>query len=149
MNQATTILTRTGVAYKLTGNTTVAGDFMRIGWGEVDFLNDKSGIGYPNQNVYRIGISHQINERFEFRAGYNHADRFAFSQYANNNFMGPGISYRSYAFGVSYKPVNDYEVNLGYEKHLPEKLEGSGPSTGSRIDVNYGYILLGVSKIFN
>ena len=137
-----------GASYKITNNTTVALDVMRVYWSDVDFLNEKGGIGYRDQNVYRIGVSHSIGDSWEVRMGYSYADKFAFSDYASGLFLGPGISNESYAFGVSHRLSSDYEIQLGYERHIPQSLNGSGVSAGSRIDVDYEYYLLGVSRLF-
>jgi long-chain fatty acid transport protein len=137
-----------GLSYKFMPGTTLAADAMRIYWDDVDFLNDKSGTGYPDMTVYRIGISQNITEQLVFRAGYSHADKYAKSEYADGLFIGPGISNESYALGLSYSFKTGYDVQLGYERQMPEKLQGSGASSGSQIDVDYNYILLGVSKTF-
>ncbi|NWA91418.1 outer membrane protein transport protein [Pseudomonas sp. D8002] len=137
-----------GFAYKVAPGTTIAADAMRIYWGDVDFLNAKGGSGYEDMTVYRIGISQDITDRLVFRAGYSHADKFARSEYADGLFRGPGISNKSFALGFSYALSDGYDLQLGYERQLPEKLEGSGASTGTRLDVDYNYILFGVSKSF-
>lgn len=135
-----------GLAYRPSDKVVVALDYMRIYWADVDFLNEKGGLGYRNQNVWRVGVAYDLNDRLTLRGGFSYSDSLARSQYTNGLFNGPAISNKSVGIGVSYKLNDGYELIGGIERHIPASLRGSGPSAGTNLDVNYGYFILGISK---
>jgi long-chain fatty acid transport protein len=137
-----------GLAYKITDRLELAADFLKIYWSDVDFLNDKSGIGYTDQKVWRIGLAYQVSDKLSVRGGYSYADSLADPESANGLYNIPAISNESYSLGLSYDLPDGYELTGGVERNIPKSIKGSGASQGTNIDVDYGYFIFGVSKRF-
>jgi long-chain fatty acid transport protein len=137
-----------GFAYKPTDRLTVAADYLRIFWSDVDFLSKKNNGGYKNQNVWRAGVSYDVTRDLTLRGGFSYADNIIDSEFLNANFNGPAISNKSFGLGASYKLAGGYEIAGGIERHIPRSMRGTGQSTGTNLDVNYGFFVLGISKSF-
>ena len=137
-----------GFAYKPSSKLTIAADYLRIFWSDVDFLSAKNNVGYKNQNVWRAGISYDVTTDLTLRGGVSYADDIIDSNYTNGNFNGPAISNKSFGLGASYKLGNEYEVSGGVERHIPRSIRGTGQSAGTNLDVNYGFFVVGISKMF-
>lgn len=137
-----------GTAWKVTPQLTLALDYLRYNWENVDFFNKESGSGYRNQNVWRVGVAYDVTERFSVQAGYSHANDFVTSDYTLGSYIGPAISARSWSAGASYSFDGGYEVTAGIERHIPRSLKGTGPSEGTNLDVDYGFLVFGLSKKF-
>jgi len=82
------------------------------------------------------------------RGGFSYADNIIDSEFLNANFNGPAISNKSFGLGASYKLAGGYEIAGGIERHIPRSMRGTGQSTGTNLDVNYGFFVLGISKSF-
>lgn len=138
-----------GAAWRPAPRWVVALDYMGYQWGGIDFLNKKSTTGFSDQKVWRAGISYDLTERLTWRMGYSYADDIYDSDYANGHFIGPAISNKSYSFGASYRLNGGIELTGGVERHQPKKLRGTGASSGSTLDVDYGFFIFSLSKTFD
>lgn len=138
-----------GAAWRPASDWVIALDYLRYQWGGVDFLNKKSTTGFTDQNVWRAGISYDITDRLTWRMGYSYADDIYDGDYANGHFVGPAISNKSYSFGASYRLNDGFELVGGIERHQPKKLKGTGASSGSTLDVDYGFFVFSISKTFD
>ncbi|VVO22237.1 OmpP1/FadL family transporter [Pseudomonas fluorescens] len=137
-----------GVALRVTQDVTLALDYLRIGWGDVGFLNNPQGAGLNSQDVYRVGASWNASKTFTLRAGFKHASEAVDSDHTAANYYSPGILNDSVSAGFTYHLPEQTDISLGYEYHLPDTLHGTGPSTGSNIDAHYSQVLLGIGMKF-
>lgn len=137
-----------GVAWRPARDMLVALDYLKLTWSDVAFLNTVGGIGYRDQKVWRAGIAYDLSSRLAMRAGYSYADNIYDAKFTTGLFNGPAISNRSIGIGASYKLNDAYELVGGMERHIPASLRGQGASTGTNLNVNYLYLVAGVSRRF-
>jgi len=134
-----------GASFRPVQRVTIALDYLRYFWKDVDFFKTS---GFPNQNVWRLGVAVDVTDKLSLRTGYYYASDIFNSESNNQNFIGPAISTRNYSAGFSYDLPAGYELSAGVERAVPRNLKGRGESQGTNIDINYGFFLLGVSKKF-
>lgn len=135
-----------GLSFKATKKTDVAFDFMRILYSDVPSIHNPGpyafnstelnplcpgtdtqecklggdlgmGFGWTDQDVYKLGISHKLNERHTIRTGWNHgkapipADQILF------NMLAPGVVEDTFTLGYTYITDQDWLTRFFGGKH--------------------------------
>ncbi|MCQ6255308.1 OmpP1/FadL family transporter [Pseudomonas sp. Q11] len=137
-----------GLAWRPTDKLTVAFDYRLIRWSEVEALNSDQTFGWRDQHNMRLGLAYQLNDQWTVRTGINYANR----QYASDslvaNILIPGLLHKSYSAGVTRTIGDSGEATFGLVKDISEHVTGTGKSSGSTIDVKYGYVVMGYGYKF-
>ena len=133
-----------GVAIKATPSTTVAFDLVRINYGDVKSIANNistlgvnllgtpngPGFGWKDQNVYKLGVSHQVNDTLTVRAGYNHGSGVIPNTEIAFNILAPATVQDHLTFGATWKLQNGAELS-GYFMHAFSKsITGATPQLG-------------------
>ncbi len=71
---------------------------------------DGAGFGWQDVDVWKIGVQYTLNDRWTFRAGYNHSDDPVRSADVTFNILAPGIVQDHYTLGASYRIDKDSEI---------------------------------------
>lgn len=142
-----------GVAIKMTPKTTVALDVQRILYEGVKSVSNAGpvpsaggptlgagsgllgsdnglGFGWEDMTIYKLGINHEYDAQWTFRAGLNYADGPIDSSQVLFNVIAPGVVERHLTLGLTYSPTSSTEVNLAYMHAFSETVETTQTAFG-------------------
>ena len=137
-----------GVAIRPLPRVTVAMDYLRIEWGGAAGYNTPGTFGYRTQNVGRVGVSYDIDQKWTVRVGYSFANNNVDSNHTIANMYGPGISSRAATVGATYAIDKNNLVTAAFEYDIPTTIIGTGPSTGTNIRASYQGYTIGYTHKF-
>lgn len=137
-----------GIAIRPLPGLTVALDYLRIEWAEAAGYNTPSTFGYRNQNVGRVGVSYEINQKWTVRGGYSFANNNVDSEHTLTNVRGPGISPRAVTVGATYAIDKSNLITGAFEYDIPTTIHGTGPSEGTNISARYQVYTIGYTHKF-
>lgn len=141
------------------GATTIAGDLMRIEWNDVSSLGNPGvgsaagapgsangpGFGWQNQTVWRIGISHRLNEAWTLRAGYGDGSQIPNSRDTYLGILAPAANHVHATLGASWELSKGSEVSLAYARSFKDEIKGDGPMPNGATDLYMGQHWLSIS----
>jgi long-chain fatty acid transport protein len=141
-----------GVAYKARPNVTVAFDYQRIFYGEIDSLansNDKDlspcftqspkpayclggkdglGFGWNSMDVFKLGVKYDHSEKLSFMAGASYNSEFSSGRQALFNVLAPATIRWHLTLGASYRYSNSDAFNVSFAYMPKETVDGTSPS---------------------
>lgn len=133
-----------GLAIKANPKTTVALDVVRINYGDVKSIANNistlaagslgtaagPGFGWKDQNVYKLGVAYEVNDKLTVRAGYNHGSGVIPSTEIAFNVLAPATVENHLTLGATWKLQNGAELS-GYFMHaFSNSLSGLTPQLG-------------------
>ena len=130
-----------GMAVKPTDSLTVALDWQHISWQNSDAYHQL--FGWRSQDILRLGAAYELSPEWTVRAGYSTTRKQFPSEYTLQNTLLVGINPKAATFGVTRSFKNNGELTLGYEYDLSTSSKGSGPSEGTKIHTNMGFVTVG------
>ena len=117
-----------GVAFRVTRQLTVAADYTRINYSEVDSISNSvahltedgqklgsasgPGFGWKDIEVYKIGLEYDTRGPWEFRAGYNYGDNPITSEEVTFNILAPGVMREHYTIGATREIGEQMELSF-------------------------------------
>ena len=142
-----------GIAWKAVPSLTLALDYQRINYGDVDAIANSSqqpgcngptspnclggsngiGFGWRDINVWKLGAEYQVSKALTLRAGYNHGDNPIRSSDVTFNILAPGILTDHVTLGMTYAVSPSAELSFSY-MHAFEKTI-SGPTNATYFPV--------------
>lgn len=137
-----------GVAWQVSPAVTLAADWLRILWGELEVMQDPNGFGWQNQSVLRLGASWAIDERLTLRAGLSRNQGQIDSSRTVQNLLVPAIHERAYTAGLSWALDGGSELSFGYELNPKTTLTGTGASTGTDLTSKVQIFMFGWQRRF-
>jgi long-chain fatty acid transport protein len=149
-----------GVAIKATDQLMVAADYLRINWHDITSLgnavnlaaplgaSDGSGLGWKNQDVFRVGASYAFSERLDLRAGYSHASQLIPSDQTFLDFLAPLTTREHLSVGTTWKFSGSSELTLAYMHSFKEDIQGTGLSTGVDVHDRINWLAIGYGYRF-
>lgn len=133
-----------GIAIQATPKTTVAFDAVRINYSDINSIannistlgvnllgaSNAPGFGWKDQNVYKIGVSHEVSDKLTVRAGYNHGSGVIPNTEVAFNILAPATVENHLTLGATWKLQNGAELS-GYFMHaFSESITGATPQLG-------------------
>lgn len=125
-----------GAAWTATSKLTVAFDFQRILYGDVDTIGNSGpslaelngaisadrrlggshgiGFGWTNQSVYKLGVIYQYSQQLTLRLGWNHCDSTVPSDQALLAPLVPAPMQNDLTAGLSFRLGGPHEVSIAY-----------------------------------
>jgi long-chain fatty acid transport protein len=144
-----------GLAFLLTPKLTLAADYKRIFYDDIDALSNTNditfgeiiadpdkrlggdkglGFGWEDINVYSIGLQYRANERLTLRAGYSDADEPWKNVNTLFNVLAPATVEKHASLGATYQLGKQSRISLAYTHAFRNTIEGTstltGPQTG-------------------
>ena len=127
-----------GVAVKVTSALTLAADFQRINYSEVDAVGNASlsnlnnglgndngaGFNWQDAKVYKIGALYQYSPDLILRAGYNHVDQPIRSGDTLFNILAPGVVKDHVSIGATWVLSPQSEVSFAYTHAFENTVRG-------------------------
>lgn len=134
-----------GFAWRPTSSLTVAGDVLRINWGDIDSLGNaltdaQPGFGWRNQTVSRIGVAWQARPDLTLRTGYSHGTQIVSTASATLDYLAPVTPQKHLSFGASWNLNAHDEISFVYTRAFGSKVEGSGASQGVTVDMSQHWV---------
>src|SRR5581483_7280654 len=121
---------------------------LRILWSGAAGYSMPASFNWHDQNVVRLGVAYDINEKWTVRAGYSFANSFIDSDHTLANYYANGITDRSVSAGATYNIDKKNAVTFAIEYDIPRTVIGTGPSTGTNISVNSQWYSIGYTHKF-
>ena len=125
-----------GIAVKVSPKVTVAADYQRINYNDVKSVgntqvnlipcffggnaafclggNQGAGFGWKDVNVFKIGFEYQYDQRWTWRAGYDHTDNPIRGSDIDFNILAPGVVQDHVTLGFTYKTKSGGELTMAY-----------------------------------
>jgi len=129
-----------GVAVKVTPALTLAADFQRINYGEVDAVgnasqanlfnglgnNNGAGFNWQDAKVYKVGALYQYSPALTLRAGFNHVDQPIRRGDTLLNILAPGVVKDHVSVGATWVLSPQSELSFSYTHAFENSVNGSG-----------------------
>lgn len=140
-----------GMAFKATSQFTVAADYQRINYSGVKSVGNLSanlagcavgnvvnclggnagaGFGWRDINVFKVGIEYEYNNRWTWRAGYNHTENPIRASDVTINILAPGVVQDHLTLGLTYKTRSNGELTVGYMHAFSKSVNGASLLNG-------------------
>jgi long-chain fatty acid transport protein len=132
-----------GIAVEATPKLTVAFDYQRINYSEVDSVGNSinnfltcaapdcilgadngPGFGWEDQNVYKLGLAYQAKDNLVLRAGYTYGTQVIPSGEMILNVLAPSTVQKHLTLGGTYTLQNDSELTFAYMHAFEEEVTG-------------------------
>lgn len=137
-----------GVSWRPVPAVTLAADYLRVNWGNTRVFGNPGSFGYRNINVGRFGAAYDIDNHWTVRAGYIVSGKWGDSAHTFANVLGPVTQNRTISGGLSYHIDKRQDVSFSFAYALPNKIHGTGPSTGTNLDTSVNVYALQYSRKF-
>lgn len=134
-----------GVAIKAMPKLIVAADYERINYSDVNSVGNPSaslggcfagnpanclggaagaGFGGRDVNIFKVGFEYDYNQRWTWRAGYDHTSNPIRSNDVTINILAPGVVQDHLTFGMTYKTSSGGEPTLSYMHAFSKSVTG-------------------------
>lgn len=154
-----------GIAVKATPSTTVAADIFHIKYSSIRSLNNPSrlnpgagtlgtdagsGFGWEDMTVYKLGISHQLNDSLTLRAGYNYGKQPIQNDMTYFNILAPATVENHLTLGATWTLADKSELTLTYMHAFNKKVNGiaggnGGAPAGYPVDLKMKQNAIGIA----
>lgn len=134
-----------GLAVKASPKTTVAFDVEKINYTDVKAVsnplgpvsgggvlanklgNDNgAGFGWRDMTVYKLGVSHAMNDKLTVRAGWNHGRQPIPAGETFFNLLAPGVIEDHLTLGATWDYSKDADMSVIYVHGFSNEVKGSG-----------------------
>jgi long-chain fatty acid transport protein len=154
-----------GVAWKATGNLTVAADLQRILYSDVKSVgatfdinklmagnfygsDGGPGFGWKDVTVGKLGVSYTTGD-WTLRSGYSYVTQPVQESQTFMNILAPGVVQQHISFGATWAQGKTGELSVGYTHAFKKTVKGSGSIPqgfgGGEADVHLSEDILGVA----
>ena len=106
-----------GVAWKVTPKLDLLADYKWQGWSDVNQFSKKTvegGLGWIDQDIYKVGAIYRLNEQWTLRAGFSHGSSPVTEEFVFANALSPAIAEDHLTFGFSHRINGRHEVHFAY-----------------------------------
>jgi long-chain fatty acid transport protein len=131
-----------GIAVAFTPKFTVAIDVVQINFNDVDAMGNGgpttnsrwnpmgsssgAGFGWDDQTVYKLGLSYQLNPKWQLRAGYNHGDAPMGRKDTLLNILAPATVEDHATLGATWTIDKKSELTFHYMHAFKNEIKGKG-----------------------
>ena len=155
-----------GVSIKATPKTTIALDYARIKYTDVASISNQNntaalqgqllqgtapqdlvgpklgddqgaGFGWEDQNVIKIGVKHQLNNKVTLLAGYNHGKAPIPETETAFNVLAPATVEDHLTLGMEYQLSKNSNIAFQYMHAFENTIKGDGTLTAARSTVTW------------
>jgi long-chain fatty acid transport protein len=147
-----------GIAVKAAPQTTVAFDVQRINYGKITSIANGvlnslanpagcplgaacgSGFHWQNHTAYKLGVEHEYNKQWTWRAGFNYG-KSPIGSTSNDisfNIIAPGVVEKHLTLGLTYKTSSGGELTVAYMHAFSNTVTGPSAITTLLGGANFG-----------
>lgn len=151
-----------GLNYQATPALSVAADYQRINYSDVDSVGNKldqlfvgrrfgdpkgPGFGWDDVNVYKVSATYRASPKLTLRAGYSYNDQPVQGDQAFLNILAPGVVQQHLSLGATWNIDQKQEVSVAYTHALEKTVHGTIPAAfgGGESNLTMDQNILGVS----
>ena len=131
-----------GIAVKVAPPTTVAFDVQRIMYNDVPSIANPNptgqlgsangtGFGWQNMTVYKLGVSHDVNQNLTLRAGWDHNNVAIPQSQTYFNIIAPATVTDHLTLGGTWKLADKSEISFYYMHAFRKTIYGNGSLAGA------------------
>ena len=153
-----------GLAFKATPKLDLVADWRRIEFSQIASVgaplerlftprpfgaDDGPGFGWRDSDVVKVGANYKIDDQWQVRGGYEHADNPVPQSQTLLNILAPGVVTDHFTVGATWTRPSGLEIS-GYALYAPKHtVRGSGsipaPLGGGEADLSMGETSIGLS----
>ena len=85
-----------------------------------------AGFGWQDMTVYKLGVSHAMNDKLTVRAGWNHGKQPIPADQTFFNLLAPGVIEDHLTLGATWDYSKDADMSLIYVHGFSKEVKGSG-----------------------
>ncbi len=152
-----------GLNYQVTPALSVAADYQRINYSDVDSVGNGlgqlfsgnlfgtqngPGFGWDDINVYKVSATYQASPKLTLRAGYSYNDQPVQADQTFLNILAPGVVQDHLSVGATWNIDQNQEVSIAYTHALEETVKGENSVAafgGGEANLTMSQNILGVS----
>jgi long-chain fatty acid transport protein len=90
-----------------------------------------AGFGWQNVDVWKVGVQYMLDDKWTFRAGYNHTDNPIGSQDVTFNILAPGVVKDQYTLGTTYALDKVSEITAAFMYAANNSVTGTSLLAGN------------------
>jgi len=140
---ATTI----GLSFDATPRTKVALDVQRIYYSDVKAIHD--GFKWDDQDVVKLGVKHQLNNKVALMAGLNYAESVVTPLNAGFNILAPAVTETHLSLGTEIALKKNSSLSVVYMHAFENTVEGPiGGGASVALKMHQDSIGVGYSRTF-
>lgn len=125
-----------GVAFEATPDLTIALDYMRINYEDIDSIantnmaggplgaDNGAGFGWKDQNVFKLGVSYKAQPDLVLRAGFVYGSSVIPSSQVQFNFLAPATVQKHLTLGGTYTLTSGDEITFAYMHAFEKSISG-------------------------
>lgn len=91
--------------------------------------DDGAGFGWDDQNIIKIGVKHQVNNKLTLMGGWNHGKAPIGDDQTAFNVLAPATVEDHLTLGVDWKLTNKSNVTVAYMHAFENEIKGSSAQT--------------------
>lgn len=149
-----------GVSWQATPQVLLAFDYLRIDWSSVKPLGnpfpgsgppgspDGPGSEWQDQNVYRLGLAFDANERWTVRFGGTYKSKLIVPKATTLNTLTPLLPQRTLTVGATYRIDPQQAIHGALAHNFERSLDGTQASTGVNLTSSASFFTIGYSHSF-
>ncbi len=118
-----------GVAYRPAPDWEILVDYKWIEWSETNMLGRRTvegGLGWQNQHIGKLGVNHDINDRWSVRTGVSIGESPIQDEAIFANALTPGSARRHWGVGASYVINERMALHAAFSHTFPESRSDNG-----------------------
>jgi len=135
-----------GIAWKASPALTIAGDIVRINYGDVASVGNPvdclfvaactlgadngAGFGWQNTTIYKLGVTYAMSPALTLRAGYVTLNQPIPQSQTFFNILAPGVVEDHLTLGATWRIGSNGELTAMYMHAFESKVNGSGSIPG-------------------
>jgi len=130
--------TTLGVSFNASKKTKIAIDLQRIYYSKSKAIN--LGFGWDDQDVIKVGVKHQLNNKVALLAGINYGKSVITPAIAARSFLVPAVSEKHLSLGADVKLNKNSSLSFAYVHAFENAVSGGGVTVRMAQDsVGIGY----------
>jgi long-chain fatty acid transport protein len=118
-----------GVGWKVTPKLELVADYKWQGWSELNQFSKKTiegGLGWIDQDIYKLGAIYLLNDRWTFRTGFSHGNSPVTEEFVFANALSPAIAEDHFTLGFSHAFNDRHECHFAWTHTFPVEKTDNG-----------------------
>lgn len=118
-----------GFDWKVTDRLQLIADYKYQHWSAIKQFGEptiKGGLGWQDQDIYKIGLIYELNDDWTLRAGYSFGNAPVDASHAFANALSPAIAKEHFTLGFSHRLTEHSDIHFAWTHTFPEELTDDG-----------------------
>ena len=118
-----------GAGWKVTPKLELVADYKWQGWSDINQFGKKTiegGLGWIDQDIYKLGAIYQFNDTWTFRTGFSHGNSPVTEEFVFANALSPAIAEDHFTLGFSHAFNDHHEFHFAWTHTFTRELADNG-----------------------